>query len=105
MFFTHSYSTMYKYGTMYCIVLYNFLHLYYQSRKVFHINYQIKLKSKMAKKYLLTFSLAAISCLGTKSIQSVLVVDHKQQVEIVNNEIPIIELQAELILETNLKIY
>jgi len=43
----------------------------------------------MAKKYLLTFSLAVISCLATKSIQEVLDVEDKNEpVEIANNESP-----------------
>jgi hypothetical protein len=60
----------------------------------------------MGKKYLLTFSLAAISCLATKSLQSVLHVVHaEQQVEIVDNESSVIEPQTGLILESNLKVY
>ena len=60
----------------------------------------------MGKKYLLTFSLAAISCLATKSIQSVLEIDQlEQQIEVVNNEGPVDELQSKLILESDLISY
>ncbi|MFT4533292.1 MAG: hypothetical protein ACJA1A_000745 [Saprospiraceae bacterium] len=60
----------------------------------------------MGKKYLLTFSLAAISCLATKSIQSVLEVDPlEQKIEVVNNEGPVDEPQVKVILELNLKSY
>ena len=58
----------------------------------------------MAKKYLLTLSLAAISCLATKSIQAILEVEHKEEqeqlMELVDNEIPEIELQTQLVIET-----
>lgn len=60
----------------------------------------------MGKKYLLTFSLAAISCLATKSLQSVLEVeDAEHEVEVVDSERSDVEPQARLILESNLKIY
>ncbi len=60
----------------------------------------------MGKKYLLTFSLAAISCLATKSLQSVLEVVHtEQQVEVVDNERMDKGPQAGLILESTLKVY
>jgi hypothetical protein len=56
----------------------------------------------MGKKYLLTFSLAAISCLATKSLQSVLEVDNTvEQVEVIDNERFVVAPQAGLILESN----
>ena len=101
---------MYKNGTMYCIVLYLFLYLYYQLRKIYDIHEvrissftSIKIKFGMARKYLLTLSLAAISCLATKSIQGVLEIEQKEEqeqiIELVNSEIPEIKHQAELVLE------
>ena len=60
----------------------------------------------MGKKYLLTFSLAAISCLATKSIQEVLVIEDKnEQVEITNNKNSEINIVTEVNLETELNIY
>ena len=60
----------------------------------------------MGKKYLLTFSLAAISCLATKSIQEVLIVDSTElQVEMVNNESSKIKIETQPGLETELNIY
>ncbi len=57
----------------------------------------------MAKKYLLTFSLAAISCLATKSIQGVLEDEHQEKqeqiMELVNSEMPELETQIELVFE------
>lgn len=41
----------------------------------------------MGKKYLLTFSLAAISCMATKSIRSVMETNEvESNIEVVNNE-------------------
>lgn len=52
----------------------------------------------MGKKYLLTFSLAAISCLATKSLQSVII--NEKEEETVNHNTPSPNTQAQLVLET-----
>lgn len=65
-----------------------------------------KIKFGMGKKYLLTFSLAAISCLATKTIQNVLAVsENENQVEIANNESLPTEPQVQLVLDFGSNIY
>ncbi len=58
----------------------------------------------MVKKYLLTFSLAAISCLATKSIHNIIVKkDSIQQVEIANNKSSLSESHAQVTYDSHLK--
>ena len=57
----------------------------------------------MGKKYLLTFSLAVLSCLATKSLQSV-IDESEELVEIVNSESQMPENSGQLTSDTDLKI-
>ena len=65
-----------------------------------------KIKFGMGKKYLLTFSLAAISCLATKTIQNELEVEQDaNQVEVENNYLLEIETKVQLVIAPRLKKY
>jgi len=59
----------------------------------------------MRKKYLLTFSLAAISCLATKSLQSAFVNEEEKCIDVVSIETPVIRPSAPLIVAPEMNIH